>query len=290
MWDAYRFPRSVDEALRILASQHGQARIIAGGTDLFLQSDRGQCPSTTMVDITRIPDLGLIEERDGFVYVGCQVTHRQIVASEIIRHRAPVLSTACRHVGGPQIRNTGTLIGNVMNARPAADGAVALFALEAEVQVASLDGYRWEPIGDVYEGVGVCKIDACDEMVTRLRFRPLAGETGWGFRRLSRRRALTLPSLLVAAVISMDAQQIRWARIALGPVAPTPFRARQAEALLVGNRPTPYLIASAAETAARSAQPRDSSLRGSSTYRKALAKVLVGRALGDAIAACRQES
>jgi carbon-monoxide dehydrogenase medium subunit len=290
IWDDYLLPHTVEEALQMLASRHGQARIIAGGTDLYLQSNRGKCLSTTMVDITRIPDLDLLEERNGFIYVGCQVTHSQIVSSDLIGHRAPVLRMACRHVGGPHIRNTGTLVGNVMNARPAADGAVALFALDAEVEVASLDGYRWEPIVDVYEGVGVCKIDACDEMVTRIRFPAMADATGCGFRRLSRRRALTLPSLLVAVVIGMEAQVIRRTRIALGPVAPTPFRARQAEDLLIGKRPTRALITSAAESAAARAQPRDSSLRGSSTYRKAMVEVLVERALRDAIGASTQES
>lgn len=289
MWDAYLFPNSVDEALDILASQQGEARIIAGGTDLVLQSRRGQCPSTIMVDITRVPGLDRIEEREGFITIGCQVTHGQIAASHVIQERAPLLAAACSHVGGPQIRNLGTLVGNVMNARPAADGAIALFALDAEVRVAAQDGLRWEPISDVYEGVGVCTIDACDEMVTEIRFRGLSGSGTCGYRRLSRRKAMSLPSLVVAVVVDVMDHEVRSAKIAIGPVAPTPHRAREAESFLVGKTPSPSVILQTARMATKGARPRDSLLRGSSGYRRAMVAVLVERALHDALTVTGEE-
>ncbi|MBM4465915.1 MAG: xanthine dehydrogenase family protein subunit M [Chloroflexi bacterium] len=284
MWQEYLFPATVQEALEMLAAYGGQAQIIAGGTDLVLQSQRGQCVATVMVDITRIPGLDTVEEREGYVAIGCQVTHAQIAASPLIRHKAEVLALACASVGGPQTRHVGTLVGNVVNALPAADGAVALFALDAEVEVADLDGRRWLPIAEMYTGVGKCAIDPCAQMVTAVRFHPLTNGWASAYQRLANRKALTLPMLNVAVVVGLEDGVCSEARIAVGPVAPTPFRAQEAEAALAGQAPGAETIAQAARLAAGAADPRDSVLRGSRDYRKAMVEVLVRRALTQALA------
>ncbi len=263
----------------MLAEHGGRAQIIAGGTDLVLQAQRGQSTATVLVDITRIPGLDFIQERDGYIVLGAQVTHAQAARSPLIRQKAGVLAQACASVGGPQIRNVGTLVGNVVNALPAADSAVALFALDAELEVAEAGGRRWLPIAALYGGVGVCTLDRCGQMVTAIRFRPLADGAGSAFERLASRKALTLPILNAAAVVALDGERFRWARIAVGPVAPTPFRATAAEDSLVGQPVTPAAIAEAARLAARDAQPRDSLLRGGKEYRTDMVAVLVRRAL-----------
>ncbi len=318
MWQEYLFPATVQEALEMLAAHDGQAQIIAGGTDLVLQSQRGQCMARVMVDITRIPGLDIIEEREGYVTIGCQVTHAQIAASPLIRQKAEVLALACGSVGGPQTRNVGTLVGNVVNALPAADGAVALFALDAEVEVALQPptsnlqpptGRRWLPIAEMYTGVGKCAINPCAQMVTAIRFRPLTDGWASAYQRLANRKALTLPMLNVAVVVGLETGHrfqvsghrfqvsghrfqvsghrsngvCSEARIAIGPVAPTPFRASEAEAALIGHAPNAETIAQAAQLAADAADPRDSVLRGSRDYRKAMVEVLVRRALTAAI-------
>ncbi len=288
MWEEYLFANSVEHALELLARYGGRAQLIAGGTDLVLQSQRGECPATVMVDITRIPGLNRIEERDGYILIGAQVTHAQIAASPLIREKAPILAMACSQVGGPQTRNAGTLVGNVVNAQPAADGATALFALDAELEVATLETRRWEPISQVYRGVGVCAIDACREMVTAVRFRPLANACGCSYQRLARRKALTLPTLVVAVVLEMGEDVVRTARIAIGPVAPTPYRAADAEAYLIGKKAHEAAFAEAGQLAAAKAKPRDSLIRGSSEYRTAMVAVLVRRALAEAAQECRR--
>lgn len=282
MWDAYLIATSVTDALYKLAAAGDDARIIAGGTDLVLQARRGQCPARTVVDVTRIPGLDSIFEDNGFVTVGATATHAQISASPLIRTTAPLLASACGSVGGPQIRSVSTLVGNVVNALPAADGAVALFALDAEAQVTSLHGQVWMPIADLYEGVGACTLDPCVQMVTALRFRPLASDTGCACQRLARRRALSLPIVVVAAIVGLEDGLCSDARIAVGPVAPTPFRAAAAEQELVGQPVNAQRIAQAASLAADAAQPRSSTLRGSSEYRVAMVEVLVRRALTNA--------
>ncbi|MDH7489364.1 MAG: xanthine dehydrogenase family protein subunit M [Anaerolineae bacterium] len=288
MWEEYLFANSVEHALELLARYEGQAQLIAGGTDLVLQSQRGQCPATVMVDITRIPGLNRIEERDGFILIGAQVTHAQIAASALIRDKAPILAMACSQVGGPQTRNAGTLVGNVVNAQPAADGATALFVLDAELEVATQEGRRWEPIAHVYRGVGICTINACREMVTAVRFKPLANACGCSYQRLARRKALTLPTLVVAVALEMLGDTIKAARIAIGPVAPTPYRATDAEAYLVGKKAEEAVFAEAGQLAAAKARPRDSLIRGSSEYRTAMVGVLVRRALGEAAQECHR--
>jgi len=283
MWQKYLFPATVQEALEMLAAHGGQARIIAGGTDLVLQSQRGQRAATVMVDITRIPGLDGIEEHEDYVTIGCQATHAQIAASPLIHQKAEVLALACGSVGGPQTRNVGTLVGNVVNALPAADGAVALFALDAEVEVVDAEGRRWLPIAEMYAGVGQCTIDPCVQMVTAIRFRPLSNGWASAYQRLANRKALALPILNAAVVVGLEDGVCSEVRIAVGPVAPTPFRAREAEAALVGQPPTPEAVVRAARLAADAANPRDSALRGSRDYRKAMVEVLVRRALTQAV-------
>ncbi len=283
-WTKYLFPHTVEEALEMLAAYGGRARLIAGGTDLVLQAERGQVHAEVMVDITRIPGLDFLEERDGWICIGPQVTHAQVAASQLVREKAGVLAQACGSVGGPQIRHVGTLVGNVVNAMPAADGAVALFALDAEVEVTDCSGQAWRPIADLYAGVGKCRVDPCAQMVTGIRFRPLPSGTGWAYIRLAQRKALILPMLNTAVVAEVEAGFFRDVRIAVGPVAPMPFRALAAEELLRGAPVGEESIAEAARLAEEAASPRDSVIRGSAEYRKAMVGVLVRRAL--ARAAC----
>lgn len=283
-WTDYLFPATLSETLEMLQHHNGRARIIAGGTDLVLQAQRGQCDSQVMVDITRVPGLGFLEEQDGWILIGPQVTHAQVAASSLVQAKAGILARACAAIGGPQIRRVATLVGNVVNALPAADGAVALFALDADVEILDRCGRRWVPISSFYTGVGKCTVDPCQEIVTALRFRPLPGSASWSFQRLARRQALILPSVCVAVVVRVEDSHFVDARISVGPVAPVPFRAREAEDVLLNAPVSEQVIAAAAKKAFETAAPRDSLLRGSADYRKQMVEVLVRRALSQALA------
>ena len=289
MWDDYLFPQSVEETLGVLHAHEGEARIIAGGTDLALQSQGGRVQARVMVDITRIPGLDHIEERNGYVYVGATVTHAQVAASPLIRSRGGVLAEACGSVGGPQIRNVGTLVGNVVNALPAADGAIGLTALDAEAEVAELKGSRWVPLAELYAGVGRCTVDSCAAMITQLRFRALGDGDGSAFERLAKRKALILPILNAGVAVGLENGTVQRARVAIGPVATTPFVATDAAEWLIGQAGDAAAAAEAASLAAQAAQPRYSLLRGSAEYRKSMVEVLVRRALSRALAAASGE-
>jgi len=204
-----------------------------------------------------------------------------------LRKKAAVLARACSSVGGPQVRHVGTLVGNVVNAMPAADGAVALFALDAELEVTDRAGRQWRPIGELYAGVGRCTVDPAAQMITGIRFRPLPAGSGWAYWRLAQRRALILPMLNVAIVVQTQAGRFQDARIAVGPVAPMPFRARAAEEALKGAPAGEEAIAEAAQKAQEAANPRDSAVRGSGEYRKAMVAVLVRRGLREAVEKAR---
>jgi carbon-monoxide dehydrogenase medium subunit len=190
-------------------------------------------------------------------------------------------------------------VGNVVQAMPAADGAVIAIALDAEAEIVSRDGARWEPVEALFEGPGISTVDPRREIVTQLRFpRPGAG-TGTAWRRVGRRSALVLPILNCAVRVGLeagsgadrgaetDAGQIVDVAIALGPVAPRPFRARQAEAFLRGRAPRREILEEAAEIAREQANPRTSVMRASKAYRLEILPTLVSDALAAAVGRAR---
>jgi len=285
MWQEYLIPSSVEEAQAILAERKGRARLVAGGTDLVIELTEGRRAADCLVDITRIPGLDRIALEDGMIVLGANVTHRQASESPLVRERATVLAQACQAVGSLQIRNVGTLGGNVVNAMPAADGSTALLALEAEAEIADGTGRKWAPLPDLFAGPGVSKVDSTREMLTAFRFRALGEGQASALERIARRRALALPILICAVVVSLSegGEEFESVRIALGPVAPVPFRASQAEESLRGAPVSLETMARAGEIAMQESHPRSSLLRASREYREEVIKVLVRRGLERAV-------
>jgi len=287
----YLFPTSLGEALTMLERCEGAGRVIAGGTDLMIDLKEGRRTAQTFVDITRISELSGIRLLDAAaIWVGATTTHREIWESPLIQAHAGALAQACRSVGALQIQNVGTLGGNVVNAMPAADGSIALTALSAEVEVATLAGRGWQPLSEIFDRPGVCKIEPTAQILVGFRFLRLGRRAGSAFQRLSRRQALSLPVLNCGVVVQLDeaGETIERAAIALGPVAPTPFRARAAEEFLAGAPATAETLRVAAQIAMDSADPRSNPLRGSREYRREMVSVLTRRALEQAIAVARR--
>jgi carbon-monoxide dehydrogenase medium subunit len=280
-WTGYRRAGDAPEALDFLEEAGGKGRLIAGGTDLLLQLRRGERHAELLVDITAIEELKGIAEGDGWIRIGAGVTHGEVAKHPVIRKEAAVLSEGCGHMGSPQIRNMGTLGGNIVSAQPAADGAVALMALESEIKVVSKGSERWMALEDAYRDIGVSAVDPSREIVTEIRFRKPGKHGLTGFFRMARRKALILPSLNGAVVLVFDAAlgRVERARIALGPVAKRPYRARTAEACLESGMLSAELIAEAARIAAEEAEPRTSPLRGSGAYRKEMVRLYLGRTI-----------
>lgn len=285
MWQAYEMPASVEEALETLARYTGQAQIVAGGTDLIIELQEGRHSVECLVDVTRIPGLDRVEQQGDWIVMGAGVTFRQIKDSSLLQEHARVLAEAAATVGALQIQTVATLAGNIVSALPAADGCVALVALDAEAEIADSRGRAWRPVGELFLGPGKSAVDPTQQLITAIRVQVPRGRHGSAWERIGRRRALVLPILNCAVSVGLDraGQHLEWARIALGPVAPVPFRARETEAFLAGSPATTETFLRAGDIAAREAKPRTSLLRASKEYRAQVLKVLVRQGLERAV-------
>lgn len=285
MLSKYHLAEDIGDALAVLEKAKGAARIIAGGTDLVLQQRRGERKANTLVDITRIPGLDRIEKQGDTLTLGSLVTHAQAASSELVREYLPALAEACSIVGSPQIRNVGTLVGNIVSAQPGADAALALHVYETHVHVVGCSGERNMVLPALYEGVGICCVDSCGELITRLIVHLPQRGCGSSFERLSQRGTLTLPVVNTAVSLCLDRSKgsIMNSRVIVGPVSAIPFEAAKAEGVLIGSEPTIQVFTEAAKAAAEESHPRESLLRGGREYRKRMVEVMVRRALSHAL-------
>jgi len=279
----YYSPTSIAEALKLLHTDPGQGLLMGGGTDLLPDLRKGKKAPRFIVDLTRIPELQTIQVGEQWVEIGAAVTFGALKNHPNLQQRVPALAEAARSVGAEGIQNAATWVGNLVQAMPAADGAILALALEAQVQVVSLDETTWIDVENIFLAPGKSALDPSRQVVARLRFPLPAVPWGAAWQRVGRRTALTLPVINCAVKLELDGQRIQRAVIALGPVAPRPFRARQAEQHLAGQLPTLEVLQQAARLAQSASQPRDNVLRASRQYRLQLIPTLVYRALNRAI-------
>ncbi len=278
MWQFYHTPASLDEALRLLAEYQTEARLLAGGTDLLIELERGVRSPKAIIDISRIPNLNTISQDDRrLIHLGPLVTHNQVVASPLCLSRAFPLAKACWEVGAPQIRNRGTIAGNLVTASPANDTISPLMALEATVTLQSARGSRTIPLKDFFLGVRQTVL-APDEMVVDIAFSALSGDQVGTFLKLGLRRAQAISVVNVAVVLNMLADTVIQARVALGSVTPTIIRAGNAERFLTGKVLTRDVMERAGTLAAQTISPI-SDVRGSAEYRRYMAETLTRHAL-----------
>jgi CO/xanthine dehydrogenase FAD-binding subunit len=235
IWSKYYIAHSIEEALGVLASSPQPSLPIGGGTDLLLEIQQGLTPPVhTLVDLTQIPELNVIEERDHQLFVGAAVSINKIVASPLVHYHAQAVTEACDLIGGPQVRNTATLGGNVAHALPAADGMISLVAMDAVAEIAGLGGYRHTPILDLFSGPGVSTLETGKEILCGF-YLPLRREhQASAFNRVMRPQGVALPIINMAVWLERDGDLIRDIRIAIGPSGPTPRRASAVEEYLKG--------------------------------------------------------
>lgn len=274
----YHEPASIADAVALGARFGEDGRFLAGGTDLIIQMRRGRLAPQHVLSLHRVAGLDEIAV-DGAVTIGAMVTHRALERSPHFQGALRALVEGAEVIGGHQVRNVGTVGGNIVNASPAADVVPVLLALDAEVTCVGSGGERTLPLADFLLGPGRTARRP-DELLTALRFARPAPRTATAFLKAGRRRAMEISVACVAARLTLDADgRCAAVAIALGAVAPTTIRAPEAEAALVGRALTPGALREASRAAAAGCQPIGD-VRASARYRRLLVETLVPRALG----------
>lgn len=278
----YLSPRSLPEALTLMAQYAGTVKPYAGGTDLMVQlRERASKLADTrwLLDLQYIPELRGITEEETGITIGAMETHTSIAENSVIRQYAPMLAKAASQVGSPQVRNLGTVGGNVANASPAADTISSLAVLNAVATVASCRGVREVTLQQLYTPRGKSALEP-DEIILSFTVDKLVG---WhtAFTKLGRRKALAISRLNTAVALRFADGVIAEARIAPGCVFSAPDRVRTAEELLIGKQPSETCFAEAAREVAQE-MIRRTGVRWSTAYKEPALIAVVEQTLLDA--------
>lgn len=278
MWQKYVMAQSLDEVVQVLSEAQGSARIIAGGTDLILEIEQGvRTGIKTLIDITKIPGLDEIYEHAGIIHIGPLVTHNHIAASKLIREKAFALLQASWEVGSPQIRNRGTVAGNLVTASPANDTISPLMALDAKLVLLSSRGERIVPLSDFYTGVRKTVMEP-DEVLAEIFFTAPGQNDHSFFIKTALRRAQAISVINISVFLKLVDGKVHRPQITLGAAAPTIIHAEEAQSYLEGRLLDEESIQDAAQLTAKAASPI-SDIRGSAEYRDYMIAVIAKRAL-----------
>jgi carbon-monoxide dehydrogenase medium subunit len=276
LWSQYITVSSVDEALLNMREADGPSCLVAGGTDLLLELQQGLHPSIhTLVDISAIPELLSIEMRGEVLFLGAAVPVREVPANQLVREHARAIAKACDTMGGPQVRTSATLGGNVARALPAADGTTALVAMGAKAEIADSQGRRLVPLVDLYRGPGESTLAAGREILIGFHIPARRSGQSSDFGRIMRPQGVALPILNAAVWLERRGERIHDIRIVVAPAGPVPVRAAELEDALRGGTFDDRSAESMLLIARTSLRLRTSPRRATADYRYLLSEVLV---------------
>ena len=279
----YVDPGSVGEAVSLLKEHEGEAKVLAGGQSLMPLLNMRMARPGVLVDVNRIADLDYIRESDGGLAIGALTSQRAVERSDLVRSRLPLLHAATRFIAHPQIRNRGTVGGSLAHADPAAEYPAVAVALDAELTAVGPDGERTIKAGDFFVTYLTTALEPT-ELLTEVRLPAPPERSGWSFLEVSRRRG-DFALVGVAVTLTLDGGgRCSRARVVLFGVGAAPFRARETENVLVGEKPGEQLFERAGQKAGEDVGEPLSDVHASSEYRKHLAAVLTRRALTQAAA------
>ncbi len=269
LWQEYKRPASISEAIQDLTSASGPVMPIAGGTDLLLDLKQGRhAPIHTLIDLTFVPEMSVLELRGDELYIGAAVPVNRVALDPLTGLHAQALVEACNLIAGPQVRNTATLGGNVAHALPAADGTIALTALEAQAEVASPTGTHRMPFTSLFLGPGESAINKNSEIIVGFYLKKTKKGQSSCFKRIMRPQGVALPILNCAVWLERDGDVVKDIHIAVGPGGPIPFRATEAEDVLRGQSFNEEIFTRTLESLLVQAKFRTSARRASADYRK----------------------
>jgi xanthine dehydrogenase FAD-binding subunit len=269
LWQEYLRPTNLSQALKAFAEAPGPILPVAGGTDLLLDLEQGRhSPVHTLLDVTSIAEMTALELRGDELFVGAAAPVNRIVLNPLVVAHAQALTEACNLIAGPQVRNVATLGGNVAHALPAADGTIALLALNAQAEVAGIAGTRRIPFKDLFLGPGKSSLKHGEELLVGFDI-PLSqkGQASC-FKRIMRPQGVALPIINLAIWLERKDNLFSQLRIAVGPGGPTPWSGTEAEKALIYKPLNDETFNIAVEALLQQVGFRSSARRASSDYRR----------------------
>lgn len=269
---------SLEEALETLSESGEDARILAGGTDVMVQQQRGEIDPAMLLHIERIDALRQVDTSDFRIKLGALITHRRVGRDTELSSSLPALAEAAATVGGWQTQEVGTIAGNVANASPAADTVPALLNADCVVHLTSAEGGREVPLDEFIVGRRqTARHD--NELISALSLEPIGPRTGETYLKVGPRSSMevALVGLAVRVTASEDGATVEDARISVCSVAPVPYRVSSAEAALIGSSLDDDALTEAGDLLRASAKPIDDA-RATGTYRQRILAPLLGRA------------
>jgi carbon-monoxide dehydrogenase medium subunit len=269
LWQNYIRPKNLSEAMDAFAHSPRPLAPIAGGTDLLLDLEQGRHSSVhTLIDVTFIEELTRLESADEGLFIGAAVPVNRVASDLRTARHAQALVEACNLIAGPQVRNVATLGGNVAHALPAADGTIALLALDAMAEIASATGTRRIPFKELFLGPGKSSIKHGEELIVGFYVPHTKNNQASCFQRIMRPQGVALPILNCAVWLELEDDTVKDIRIAVGPGGGIPFRATQAEDTLRGHSLTQSTFELSLEALLAQAHFRTSARRASADYRR----------------------
>jgi len=275
----YLSPTSVEEAISFYGQHSETSKFVAGGTDVIVKLKEGWMEPDFLISLKKIKELGELHKNEATkeLSIGALVTHATLEKSLMIQNEYPIIYDAVSNIGSLQVRNVGTIGGNLMNAVPSADGAVPMIALDGVALLHGPDGERSIEVKDLFIKPYETVLKP-GEILKKITIPPQEVNTGSAYIKFGRRAAMELPLIGIGVLLTLDADQetCTKARIVLGVAAPTPIRAFEAEKALVGQKINEEILVKAGQIAADESQVRDS-VRGKAWHRKEMIRVHVRR-------------
>ncbi len=280
----YHRPATVAEAVALLGKLGDDAKLLAGGHSLLPMMKLRFAEPTSLIDLNRIPELRGIREEGGKIVIGAMTTENELIASPLLQQKVPLLVEAAKQIADPQVRNRGTIGGDIAHGDPANDHPAIAKALDATFVLHGPNGVRRVAAVDFFHGTYMTDM-AADEILSAIEVAPFAAGTGYAYRKLKRKTG-DWATAAAAIVLRMSGGKVEHVTIGLTNVAPTALRATEAEALMQGQAITPELLQKVAMAVRAVCEPAED-LRGDAEYKTAMAGEMTKRAIELAASRCK---
>ena len=284
----YLEPRSVEEAISLLVKYEDKAKVISGGTDLLVQMKHNIPLADYLINVSKVRDLDYIKyDQTNGLKIGALANVGSVANSPLIQEKFNVLAQGASLLGTPAIRNQATIGGNLCNAAPSADIVPPLIVLGAVAKFVGKEGEKTVPVENFFTGPGVTILEPY-QLLIEIQISTQQLLSGGAYLKQTRGRGADLAVVGVAALVVMEAEILKDVKIGLGAVAPTPIRAKKAEAILRGMKLNDKLLEESAQAASYESKPIDD-IRSSADYRRKLVAILTKRAVLQAVQKAQSE-